>query len=490
MKKMKNITYLFLFLILGAVSCELPDNINPKAPSAVEASAVFTNAELALINHIDNLSQNTNVSRLLAQYWTQTTYFDESRYLFTDRNVPGNYWSALYKDALMDLKEAKILVNEEIAESPVAIAQKANKLALIDVLEVYAWHALVDAFGDIPYTEALMGDENLHPVYDDAAGIYTAILAQVSTAISTMDVAESSFGSADIMYGGDVASWRTFAASLKLRIAMRLADVNSATAESNAVAAVNTGVFGSGESATLIYVGVTPHVNSIHNHYIVGNRTDFLPTEVIIEPMKAMNDPRLPLWFELIDTGAVAGVSPPVYLGAVYGKDGATGYHSYSHFEDSFFEGSFPAVLMDYMEVEFLLAEARARGYAVGGTEEGHYNNAITASITDWGGTAGEAAAYLLQPEVAYSTATGTWRQVIGEQKWFGLYNRGVEAWAEWRRLDYPILTPPEGMTYADIPLRYFYPIKEEQLNKVNKDAAGSAIGGDDMSTQLFWDIN
>jgi len=487
MKKMKKIIYLFLFLILGAISCELPDNVDPKAASEVDAAAVFTSGQLSLIDHIDDVSVNWNVLRLFTQYWQQTTYFDESRYLLVDRNIPESYWTRFYRDVLADLQEAKRLASAEAVDPAIM----ANRIALIDVLEVYAWQTLVDGFGNVPYSEALMGMENVHPVYDDAAGIYTDLLAQISTAIATMDVNAESFGAADLLYGGDVASWRIFAASLKLRMAMRLADVNPSAAQTNAEAAITSGVFSTaGSGAILHYIGVSPRVNQIYDAYVTQNRKDYLPTSSIIEPMKTLSDPRLPLWFTTVDTSTVAGTSPEVYWGAIAGLDGAQSYNNFSHFAAEFFEATFPAVLMDYMEVEFLLAEAAERGYAGVGTAESHYNNAITESITGWGGSVADAATYLAQPEVAYTTATGTWRQVIGEQKWFGLYNRGVEAWAEWRRLDYPVLTPPEGMTAADMPVRFHYPVNESKLNADNHAAASSAIGGDEVGTRLFWDVN
>ena len=100
-------------------------------------------------------------------------------------------------------------------------------------------------------------------------------------------------------------------------------------------------------------------------------------------------------------------------------------------------------MLFDYAEVEFLLAEAVERGFTVGGTAEGHYDNAITASIEDWGGTTADATAYLANPKVAYTTAVGTWKQKIGIQSWIGYYNRGFEAWTQWRKLDYPRLLAP-----------------------------------------------
>jgi hypothetical protein len=178
-----------------------------------------------------------------------------------------------------------------------------------------------------------------------------------------------------------------------------------------------------------------------------------------------------------------------VYWGAVAGLNGAQSYNNYSHFAPRFFEATFEAIIIDYVEVEFLLAEAAARGYSVSGTAEEHYNNAVEASILYWGGTATDASDYLALPDVAYSTATGDYKQKIGTQKWIAFYNRGVEAWAEWRRLDYPVLNVPEEMTYEDIPVRMIYPYDEGELNGDNYEAASTAIGGDTPQTRIFWDI-
>ena len=152
---------------------------------------------------------------------------------------------------------------------------------------------------------------------------------------------------------------------------------------------------------------------------------------------------------------------------------------------------TFEALLLDYSEVRFLLAEAVERGFSVPGTAQEHYNAAVTASITYWGRTQAEATAYLAQPAVNYATAPGDWRQKIGTQKWIALYNRGFDAWLEWRRLDAPNLQPPtgEGVGNLTIPTRLIYPINEQTLNGANRAAAATAIGGDLRETKLFWDV-
>jgi hypothetical protein len=149
---------------------------------------------------------------------------------------------------------------------------------------------------------------------------------------------------------------------------------------------------------------------------------------------------------------------------------------------------SAPNMLIDYVEMEFYRAEAKERGYTVTGTAESHYNNAIKASIIYWGGTSAEADSYLLRPNVAYTLATGDWKQKIGSQKWIALYNRPFEGWLEVRRLDYPKLTLPVN-PISGYPNRLKYPSSEQQLNGTNYSTASAKIGGDKSETKLFWDV-
>jgi len=124
----------------------------------------------------------------------------------------------------------------------------------------------------------------------------------------------------------------------------------------------------------------------------------------------------------------------------------------------------------------------------VSGTAAEHYNNAIRASILDWGGSDAEATAYLAKPAVAYTTAAGAWKQKIGFQKWIALYNRPATGWLEIRRLDYPVLQPP-AQPDSGFPNRFAYPSNEQTLNPENYTEAAAAIGEDKVETKIFWDI-
>jgi hypothetical protein len=479
---MKIIKYLSLALILiiGVSQCKLPDNVDPKHPTEVPYYTLFSNGELGMINQTDATSVNRNIQRLTVQYWQETTYFDESRYLYQDRKIPDGFARAYYKDALMDFKEAKaILMDENYGGDP---DEAKNMIAIIDICEVYSYQVLVDAFGDMPYTEALQGFENSTPVYDHADAIYDDLLVRLRNDLASLNDAYGSFGSADLIYGGDVASWKRFGASLLLRVGMRLSDVDETKAKAAVSDAVSAGVFtAQSQSGFVFYPGVVPHINQIWDAFRAG-RKDFLPTNTIIDMMKDKEDPRIGQYFTKVDTSSNPDEQKLVYLGAVAGLDGAQSYNNFSNFQARFFDPKFEANMIDYVEVEFLLAEAAQRGFGVSGSAEEHYNNAVTASFEYW--EAEGVDDYL----AANPYDANNWKQSIGEQKWLALYNRGVEGFTEWRRLDYPILNVPEGMTYGDIPVRMPYPYNEVAQNKANYEAASDHIGGDLTSTKIFWD--
>ncbi len=388
-------------------------------------------------------------------------------------------WQTMYRDVLLDLKEAKRIINLNMGILPEV---KTNQLAMIDILEVYAYHILVDLNGNVPYSEALGGRENPSPAYDDAATIYNDLITRLTNDALALDDGFDGLGDADVMYNGDVDLWKMFANSLQFRLAMRLADVNPALSKSIAEAAVARGVFtDQSEFAALVYIGLTPHVNSIYSNMVEQGRTDFVASNTIIDTMNAVNDPRRPYYFSTIEGE---------YIGGPYGYRNV--FEQYSSFSEQMLNAAFPAILIDYVEVEFLLAEAIARGYNVGaGTVESHYNEGVTQSILAWGGNLDEALTYLAQPEIGYNTGStaGDFRKKIGFQKWIALYNRGLEGYAEWRRFDTPIFNIARNKTAADIPMRMPYPYNEDNLNLTNYTEGSAAIGGDLVSTKLFWDI-
>jgi hypothetical protein len=478
---MKKIIYILAAVVVVTAACtkHLSDlNIDPKNPSTAPSYAFFTNAQRAFSNTLASSNVNLNIFRLIVQHWQETQYPEESQYDLGTREINDNVWDAFYRDVIRDLREAKKLIPKDVlnADGSPNTARQQNEIAIAEIMEIYSWYYIVTTFGNVPYTEA-MDVNNPFPKYDDAKTVYYDLLARLDAAIPKLNTAAESFGSADLVYGGNVAKWKKFANSLKLKMGILLADSDNAKAKATVESAVAGGVFTSNaDNAELHYVTAPPNTNPIWVDLVQSGRDDFVAASTLVDQLKALNDPRLDNFFTPDQSGTNYSGAPP-------GEQSA--FAQYSHVNPEITKADFPHLLLDYSEVEFYLAEAAQRGYAVGGTAATHYNNAVTASILYWGGTLGEATAYLAQPGVAYNPAN--YKMSIGIQQWIAFYNRGIDAWISWRRLDYPHLLPAHD-ALSDIPLRYPYPVNEQNVNTENYDAASTAIGGDDVTTKLWWD--
>lgn len=468
-----------LALVFSSCSKDIIEfNENTKQPTTVPAGTLFANASKEMVDYVASPNVNVNTFRLWAQQWTQTTYTDESNYELTERNVNGEIWDRMYARVLRDCKEARNIIG---ADEVTPEGERNAQLAMIGVLEAYAYSTLVDVFGDVPYTEALGGVENLSPAYDDAASVYNAMADQLDASIATLSGSASAgvFASSDLIYGGDLNAWAAFARSLKLRMAMRLADVNGGTAKTWAESVMSQNIIDdSSEDAMLVYLGSTPNTNPLWEDLVQSGRTDFIASNTIADIMNPLNDPRRGMYFRALDS-----------LGNIVGNAFAAGgaYNSFSQPGDMLEDPTHPGVLISASEVHFLCADAAERGWATPLSAEEHYNMGIRLSILGWGGSDADADAYLAQADVAYGTAAGDWKQKIGTQKWIAMYDRGFEAWSSWRMYDYPAMNiAAEAGTLP--PTRYNYTVDEYSVNSTN---VSSANGGDDnRMSKVFWDVN
>lgn len=461
-------------------------NEDTKRPTTTQPEFLFTNAEHAMMDQVTSTSVNFNVFRLYAQQWTEVQYPQEAQYDVTGRAIPDRHWAVYYRDVLRDFKESKTLLLAKKANftgSATQLIELNNKVFIIDILSAYTYGILVDTFGDIPYTESLDIIQYPQPKYDDANTIYKDLIAKLTTASQGLDTSKGSFTSADLVFNGDTGKWAKFANSLRLRMAINMDDVDHAYATSTALAAIADGVISqSSESAYFAYSTTQPNANPLYVDLVAGGRDDFLPADTFVNKMNALVDPRRPQYYTEYPAGS------GTYKGGVYGV--VNTYGSFSHLTATIKDPTYPGVLFTFSEVEFLKAEAVERGIAVGGTASSHYTAAVTASMNDWGVASDDIEIYLARTDVAYATATGTWKQKLGEQSWIALYNRGFEAWTDYRRLDFPVLSVPP-VTYGElteVPKRFTYPGIEETLNKASLDEASSKIGGNTLITHIFWD--
>jgi len=477
---MKKIYLILLVLIGMSISCtkNFEDfNTDKKRPVEVPGGYLFANAQVALGNHTATPNVNLNILKLIAQYWTETTYTDEANYDLANRAIMANQFLIYYRNVLNDLEDAIQSIAAEAAVGDEAIAVQNNRIYIIDLVEVYVYQTLVDYFGNIPYTQAL-DINNINPGYDDALTIYKDLLARLGADVAGLNDGYGSFGTNDQYFQGDVAMWKKFGNTLKVRIAINLADVDNTLAKTT-IEEAYAGAFAPGEICQIVYPGGTQS-NPMFQEMIQSGRHDFVPANTIVDIMNTLEDPRRAFYFTMAGDTA--------YIGGPYGED--CPFSQFSHVADAIQGEKYPMVILDYTELAFYLAEAAERNYSVGGTAEFYYNYGIGSSIVHWGGTEADIIAYLSNPAVNYASAAGTWQQKIGTQAWLAFYIRGMEGWNTWRRLDFPAFNLPPAPNSDDgqVPKRFLYPINEQTLNAANYYEAADAIGGDLMSTKLFWD--
>jgi hypothetical protein len=471
---MKKIFLVFIpIFILSACTKDLTSlNVDPKKPLNVPSSALFTNAQRRLSNVMTSSNVNSNIFRLVEQQWQETTYTDESNYDFTTRPVPDNLWDVLYGVVIKNFDETKKKVAEDVGDAAV----KKNDLAIADIMQVYAYYYLVTTFGNIPYSQAL-DITNTFPKYDDAKTVYYDLLTRLDADIAALNPTAGSFDSADIIYGGDIVSWKKFANTLKLKMGITLADSDPAKSKTVVEAAAPNVFTSNADNALFKYQSSPPNTNPVWVDLVQSGRKDFVGASTLVNKLQSLADPRLSLYFTKDGAGSYSGGTP----GA------SSAYATYSKPAVVLTAPDFPSLLLSYSETELSLAEAVERGFAVGGTALSHYNAGVTASIKYWGGSDAAAITYLASPTVNYLVATGTYKEKIGIQKWLALYNRGWDAWIEQRRLDSPLLTAPPT-AQSGFPVRLKYPINEQNINGNNYKAAATAIGGDKVETKLFFD--
>jgi hypothetical protein len=462
-------------------------NVDPKRYAEVPAAALFLQGEKDLSDAYTSTSVSSAPFRVIAQEWTENAYVTEAQYNFSAYNAPDGWWNNLYggntagnPGALNNFYQAKLAFMKDSSQPKI----QKNNLIITDILEVYTYHLLAATYGDIPYGQA-ENPKIPFPKYDDAKTVYTDLLHRLDTCIADINTSVGAMGNSDQIYYGNTAEWKKFAATLKLKIGLLLADEDPAAAAKAITGAVASGIFTSADDNALFHYDKSSPGNSsmLWQALVNSGRHDFLPANLLVSTMVKWGDPRLPLYFTTTTTGKYTG-------GSAGGKNGYDNTR-YSDFSAQLQTPDLSGDLLDYSEAQFYLAEAAARDIAVGGTPAKFYANAITASIKFWGGSATEAAVYLLRPGVNYLTAAGSWQQKIGYQEWISFYNRNWDAWTTIRRLGYPDInkvSPPIGAV-SDLPLRYPYPTTEATSNPVNWKAAVQKLPGgkDVVSAKLFW---
>jgi hypothetical protein len=469
---------LALALAAGACEGDLTDlNVDPNNPPSVPASTLLPQAEASAVNRALGSNFNLTMLGLWSQSWAKIQYIDEDWYELRSTTL-DTHWREFYAGSLMDMQ--KIIEQGDSLNIP-------NYVAIGTILQQWTFHIITDTWGDVPYSEALQGSANPRPKYDAQKDIYYGMLAKLTSASAMLQPSGTSFGGEDEIYGGDPASWRRFSNSMRLRLAMRMSNVdpNKARTEFLAAMAAPGGVFTSNaHNAALHYTGSVPSNNPIYSIFHEGGRYDQVISQTMVDSLKQLHDPRLFVYADPAPNGCADGGD---YCGYQNGTETPEDFDALSPIGSAFRnDPTAPSVMMTYSEVLFLRAEAAARGWT-GESAADLYAAGIRASMQQHGIATDDINAYLAQPEVAYQGLRS-----IYMQKWISLYGNGPEQFASWRRQTVggarvPYLTPSPGAQVQQVPLRVYYPASEQSTNAENWTAAVASNGGGTLYDKPVW---
>lgn len=458
-------------------------NTNGNAPTAVPPSLLLPGVIRSISNEV--VGTGWSYGNIVVQHTAKIQFVNEDRYLWGEVN---GFWNNVFSN-MRDLNN--------VYTQAEANGQR-NYMGAALVLKSWMFSIVTDCHGDIPYSQATQGkQDNFFPVYDKQEDIYNAILADLTRANELLGSSPEALDG-DILFNGNVTRWRKLANSLRLRYLMRISNKRNVASEMQAIVS-NPAQFPIMESnadiAALTYLAAAPNQFPVHT-YRVGSFDEFRLSKTLGDTLTKFGDPRLQVFAR--PTAASVAAGTPVYAGIPNGLndvDALTyngGAQNISRISAIFFENAITpdglsiarGFVMDYAELQFILAEAAQKGL-ISGDAKTFYENGITASMSYYKTTM--PAGYLTQPGVAFD-ATRALEQ-IAVQKWIGLFFHGMEAWFDWRRSGLPALQPGrDNLNENRIPVRFIYPSSEQALNSDNRDAAVARQGVDDINTKVWWD--
>jgi hypothetical protein len=467
-------------LILALASCTKDFetiNIDPNKPTAVPSTNSLGYALSDFTSNFYDMWMDANESSYANQLG-KIQYVDESRYAFRE-GVINAAFATVYRD-LQNLKQI---------EKDADANKKVNMKAAAMTYSAFIWQMATDTWRDIPYTDAINAEGNaISPKYDTQETIYPAVMKMLADANDLFNQkATDALGTGDILFKGDVTKWQKFANSVRLRMAIRISNVDPTTSKKVVEEILGNPtkypvISSNDENAFFNWSGKSPYQEIFYEDKYVSNRDDHGICSVLIDQLKAFNDPRLsvyakPATNDGVYRGVIAGVHQSTFkmddisrMGARF-RENAAGFSPY----------------VRYSEVLFMKAEAAQRGWNAGITAKDAYAAAITASLAENGIDAVAIATYLAQSTVAYNNTLDQ----IYLQKWISLFKQGHEAWAETRRTDIPKLGVAPTSAYPGHnrpPFREPYPTNEYSLNADNIGPFWAKAVDRLWGQQMWWD--
>lgn len=530
MKNLKLVIYLSAFLLLfGACDQNFEEiNTDPFAINKIDPGLLFAGTQRTTLGNGWE-SEQTVVQQFVNPYNLGATLafnFNADIDLFQTSS-----WGQ-YTGAVKTLTQILYLLD--------GTTTQVNLQSMARIWKAQVFMNLVDHYGDVPYFNAgyaaLKGEEYFYPAYDDDAAIYDDLYKELKEAIANLNPS-GDYVSADLFYGlkayypkanaaVQVAQWKKLGNSLLLRLGMRYSKLNPTKAASIVSEAFTGGVMTANTDNTFVIYDGTLFTNVVNANLINNNPRYYYAAEPFVNQLKSTNDPRCKYLVASYanPNNPLGDTNPNTNIADQYGvpvgvlSDNLTVANGYRGPKGSGFNYSqmninvvasisAPTFWVTYAQTSLLLAEAAQRGWIPGGAtaakqyyEDGikadmeHYAVYLTATKSTLPQvTADEKTAYLAQPGVAYDEAKAL--EQINTQYWIATLENPTETWANFRRSGFPALSRNaynndlmanggDGFVH-----RFSYPDAELSRNKLNYQAAVTAIGGkDDLVTRVFWD--
>ena len=542
----KLLAYSLAALLLAVIACdteELHDlNVNPQAVNEIDLNYLFSAAELSIAsggatgdNRYIDWRTNIGLAAYAIQHLANAGGGIAPGDKYTDNTesstAPFEY---TYNDQLKNIAE----ILKQTGEEGYDAGHKVNMRNAARILRVFSYHRLTDFYGNVPYSEANRGLDGIYegeqgilfPTYDEQPMIYADLFKELEEATAALSEAnpDEGFLGADMLFGGDGATqadqivhWKKWGYSLMLRLALRVSNVDPAMANDYATKAIAGGVFASNDDNVVVPMDVGPsewtNQNGISRAFYPGDggQPSYL-SKTLVDYLKGANpgdvtddDPRL-----MIISGGIADWDPqswtPTNVDPLAQKGMPNGFDqgmldelegtavdqakTYSRINYLMLQDDEPYMIMHYAEVEFLMAEALERGIGSGiaGAAADHYAAGVKAAMQSY--TLYDPSLVVSDEQVAAYLATYPYGvtkpalEMIGEQMWVSKFLNWWEAWSDWRRTDYPQLTPTNyqgNVTGGVIPTRLLYPPTEVAGNP---NFSEGATLPNTYITKVWWD--
>ncbi len=478
---MKNIKAIFVVCLLVFAGCTddfQEINTNNNEPETVTPnlllSTVISNTLTDMVN--TGWSNGNIVSQLTAKI--NFTGFDRYNW-----GSESGKWNNFYGN----LTEVELI----LAASRTEGSKNPSYEGIALIMKSWLYANITDNWGNAPYSEAIGGQTNgeFRPKYDNQEAIYQGILADLATADELLAQGTPIFGG-DLLYDGNLNAWRKLANSLRLRYLMRISNREDVSSRIQQIVN-NKPIFEANEdNAVLQYPATSVATSFPIGRGRIGGFDEHRLSQTSETVLKQFNDNRLNTWFQPTDNpnddpGLFAGM--PNGLSENNASTFNGGASNVSRLNQGLFFDSPNAVgaaLMQYAEVQFILAEAAQKTW-ISGDAESYYENGIRASFDYWN-TSQDMDTYLAQDGVAFDGNLET----IMRQKWLASFMVGMEAWYDFRRTGLPTNIQPgqDNVNSNRVPVRFLYPDQEQSLNAENYEQAVSAMGGDDINMKGWWE--